>query len=110
MPIFYDIEPSDVRKQNGKYGESLDKHERENKHKVESWRKVLVQAGNLSGWVPKDFANGWCAHGWNMGGWGGGKTTLACAAYTEISHQFQAHCLVENIRDESRKHGFKRMQ
>ncbi|KAK9058869.1 hypothetical protein SSX86_023713 [Deinandra increscens subsp. villosa] len=59
MPVFYDVDPSDVRKQTGKYGEAFEnKHELENKHKVESWRKALANAGNLSGWVPKDIANG----------------------------------------------------
>ncbi|XP_076884085.1 disease resistance protein Roq1-like [Bidens hawaiensis] len=58
MPVFYDVDPSDVRKQNGKYGGAFDKHECENKHKVDSWREALEKAGNLSGWVPKDFANG----------------------------------------------------
>ncbi|XP_021974365.1 disease resistance protein RPV1-like [Helianthus annuus] len=51
MPIFYHVDPSDVRKQNGKYGKAFRKHKRENKHKVESWRKALEKAGNLSGWV-----------------------------------------------------------
>ncbi|KAJ0545039.1 putative P-loop containing nucleoside triphosphate hydrolase [Helianthus annuus] len=45
---------------------------------------------------------------WGVGG--GGKTTLASAAYTEISHQFEAHCLLEKIRDESSKHGLKKLQ
>ncbi|KAJ0896139.1 putative P-loop containing nucleoside triphosphate hydrolase [Helianthus annuus] len=45
---------------------------------------------------------------WGVGG--GGKTTLASAAYMEISHQFEACCLVENIREESSKHGLKKLQ
>ncbi|MFS7959023.1 putative TIR domain-containing protein [Helianthus anomalus] len=51
IPIFYHVDPSDVRKQNGKYGKAFRKHKRENKHKVGSWRKALEKAGNLSGWV-----------------------------------------------------------
>ena len=58
MPVFYDVDPSDVRKQKGKYGEAFAKHELENNHKVESWKKALADAGNLSGWVTKDYANG----------------------------------------------------
>ncbi|KAJ0717795.1 putative TIR domain-containing protein [Helianthus annuus] len=50
-PIFYFVDPSDVRKQKGKYGEAFTKHKRENKQQVESWRKALEKAGNLSGWV-----------------------------------------------------------
>ncbi|KAJ0896107.1 putative TIR domain-containing protein [Helianthus annuus] len=51
IPIFYHVDPSDVRKQNGKYGKAFSKHERKNKQKVESWRNALDKAGNLSGWV-----------------------------------------------------------
>ncbi|KAM0042506.1 putative P-loop containing nucleoside triphosphate hydrolase [Helianthus debilis subsp. tardiflorus] len=46
-----------------------------------------------------------------VGIWGvGGKTTLAYATYMEISHQFEARCLLENIREESSKHGLKKLQ
>ncbi|CAI9297053.1 unnamed protein product [Lactuca saligna] len=58
MPIFYGVDPSEVRKQKQKYGEALAKHELENKRKVESWRKALVDASNISGWEPKHIANG----------------------------------------------------
>ncbi|CAH1431571.1 unnamed protein product [Lactuca virosa] len=57
MPIFYDVDPSEVRKQKRKYGEAFAKHELENKTKVESWRKALVDASNISGWDPKHIAN-----------------------------------------------------
>ncbi|XP_076952338.1 TMV resistance protein N-like [Bidens hawaiensis] len=157
MPVFYDIDPSDVRRQNRKYKKSFVKHESEHKHKVKSWRKAMFKASNLSGWVPKNFANGHegiCIKDivatiferlslpvtnvsknligiearlqklksyldigsggvhvigiWGIGG--GGKTTLASAAYTLISHQFKAHCFLENIRDESSKRGLRRLQ
>ncbi|KAI3516484.1 hypothetical protein L1887_15401 [Cichorium endivia] len=58
MPIFFDVDPSEVRKQKEKYGEAFAKHESENKTKVESWRKALVDASNISGWEPKHIANG----------------------------------------------------
>ncbi|KAJ9554475.1 hypothetical protein OSB04_018520, partial [Centaurea solstitialis] len=50
MPIFYHIDPSELQNQKGKYGEALAKHESENK-KVELWRKALVDARKLSGYV-----------------------------------------------------------
>ncbi|KAI3730797.1 hypothetical protein L1987_61974 [Smallanthus sonchifolius] len=117
----------------------------------------VSDSGNLSGWVPRDFANGHEANCiknivgtisgrlsslitnvdtdligietrlldlksklvigsggvrmvgiWGVGG--GGKTTLASAAYTEISHEFDAHCFLENIRYESSKHGLEKLQ
>ncbi|KAJ0545042.1 putative P-loop containing nucleoside triphosphate hydrolase [Helianthus annuus] len=45
---------------------------------------------------------------WGVGG--GGKTTLANVAYAEISHRFEAHCLLQNIREESNKHGLTKLQ
>ncbi|CAH1416745.1 unnamed protein product [Lactuca virosa] len=58
IPIFYGVEPSELRKQKHKYGQSFVKHEVENKiNKVESWRKALVDASNISGWDSKDIAN-----------------------------------------------------
>ncbi|KAJ0896118.1 putative TIR domain, P-loop containing nucleoside triphosphate hydrolase [Helianthus annuus] len=157
MPIFYYVDPSDVRKLKRKYEEAFSKHERENKENVETWRKALEKAGSISGWTINDTIN--CHEAkcisdivgtvssrlssvitndnkeligigtrlrdlksmleigsggvrmvgiWGVGG--GGKTTLASAAYMEISHQFEACCLVENIREESSKHGLKRLQ
>ncbi|KAL8241750.1 hypothetical protein R6Q59_012052 [Mikania micrantha] len=58
LPVFYHVDPSDVRRQKGKYKEAFAKHELENNHKVESWRKSLMDAGNLAGWEPKYIANG----------------------------------------------------
>ncbi|KAJ0763456.1 putative TIR domain, P-loop containing nucleoside triphosphate hydrolase [Helianthus annuus] len=157
MPVFYYVDPSDVRKLKRKYEEAFSKHERENKEKVESWRKALEKAGSISGWTINDTIN--CHEAkcisdivgtvssrlssvitndnkeligigtrlrdlksmleigsggvrmvgiWGVGG--GGKTTLASAVYMEISHQFEACCLVENIREESSKHGLKKLQ
>ncbi|KAI3696363.1 hypothetical protein L1987_79377 [Smallanthus sonchifolius] len=58
LPIFYHVDPSDVRKQKGKYKEAFAKHELENNQKVDSWRKALMDAGNLAGWESKYIANG----------------------------------------------------
>nr|XP_043622044.1 TMV resistance protein N-like [Erigeron canadensis] len=60
MPIFYHVDPSDVRKHKGTYGEAFLKHElsRKNKNKVETWKKALLDASNIAGWEPKQVANG----------------------------------------------------
>ncbi|TKY69749.1 TMV resistance protein N [Spatholobus suberectus] len=52
VPVFYDIDPSDVRNQRGTYAEAFAKHERnfEEKQKVREWRNGLVEAANYSGW------------------------------------------------------------
>ena len=51
-PIFYNVDPSDVRNQNGKFGKALAKYEKNIKHnkKVQRWRNALQEAANISGW------------------------------------------------------------
>ena len=53
FPIFYDIDPSDVRHQRQKFGDALAKHEdrfRENKSKVQHWRNSLHEISKIAGW------------------------------------------------------------
>ena len=50
LPIFYKVDPSDVRKQNGCYGEGLAKHEANFMEKIPIWRNALTTAANLAGW------------------------------------------------------------
>uniref|UniRef100_A0A6N2LID0 TIR domain-containing protein n=1 Tax=Salix viminalis TaxID=40686 RepID=A0A6N2LID0_SALVM len=57
LPIFYDIDPSDVRKQTGNFAEAFDKHEERFKEKVKEYRKAPKEAGNISGWNPNDMEN-----------------------------------------------------
>ncbi|GJZ23761.1 Toll/interleukin-1 receptor domain-containing protein [Tanacetum coccineum] len=157
MPVFYDVDPSDVRKQTGDFGEAFSKQVAENTTRTELWRKELVAASNISGWEPKNIDNGHeskvikkivdtifgglfslnsdideglvgmrarlqdlisqleIGSGgvrmvgiWGLGG--GGKTTLANSVYMEIIHHFKCHCIIENIREESRKSGLKKLQ
>ncbi|KAL4592893.1 hypothetical protein LXL04_005900 [Taraxacum kok-saghyz] len=63
MPIFYDVEPTEVRYQKRTYEDAFAKHELANTEKVESWRKALFDASNLSGWETKLIANGHEAQG-----------------------------------------------
>ncbi|KAJ0900135.1 putative TIR domain-containing protein [Helianthus annuus] len=60
IPVFYAVDPSIVRNQKGKYGKAFSyfsKHKRKNPNKVESWKKALEKAGNLSGWVINSTKN-----------------------------------------------------
>jgi hypothetical protein len=52
VPVFYDVDPADVRNQRGSYAEAFDKHERnfKKKRKVQEWRNGLMEAANYSGW------------------------------------------------------------
>ncbi|KAL3747215.1 hypothetical protein ACJRO7_016055 [Eucalyptus globulus] len=55
-PVFYKVDPSDVRRQRGRYGQALIDHEERLKsnssdpEKVKRWREALTPAANLSGW------------------------------------------------------------
>ncbi|XP_068322088.1 TMV resistance protein N-like [Pyrus communis] len=54
IPVFYDVEPSDVRKQTGSFAESFTRHEEHFKDeidKVEEWRRALREVTDLGGMV-----------------------------------------------------------
>ncbi|KAM5549065.1 hypothetical protein ABKV19_000470 [Rosa sericea] len=55
-PIFYKVEPSEIRYQKGQVGEAiarLSKH-KDNLEKMESWKAALRKTADLSGWQIKD--------------------------------------------------------
>ncbi|KAJ0444184.1 putative TIR domain, P-loop containing nucleoside triphosphate hydrolase [Helianthus annuus] len=77
FPVFYDVEPTEVRKQSGSVGEAFAKHNnkvvawkpltktvlqkahaRHTNKKLGKWRKALKDAGNLCGWELKNTAQG----------------------------------------------------
>ena len=58
-PIFYKVTPSEVRKNEGKFGTALDDHEKKFKddmEKVKRWREALTEVANLSG---HEYKNGY---------------------------------------------------
>ncbi|XP_021813532.1 TMV resistance protein N-like [Prunus avium] len=61
FPIFYDADPSDVRKQTGSFGEAFVKHSDRfllDMDKVLRWRSALTEAATLSGWDLRNTADG----------------------------------------------------
>ena len=53
LPIFYEVDPSDVRKQMGTFAQAFAEHQErleENTEKVQTWRATLSEVANLSGW------------------------------------------------------------
>ena len=53
FPIFYHVDPSDVRNQTGILAEALEKHENDpkvNKKDVQAWKAALKEVGNIFGW------------------------------------------------------------
>ncbi|KAB2635704.1 TMV resistance protein N-like [Pyrus ussuriensis x Pyrus communis] len=58
FPIFYGVDPSDVRHQRGSFREAFVEHEvnyREHMEEVNEWRKSLKRVANLAGWNSKDY-------------------------------------------------------
>ncbi|CAL9020276.1 unnamed protein product [Prunus brigantina] len=52
LPVFYHVDPSDVRKQSGSFADAFAEHEkrfREDIDKVKRWRDALTEVANLSG-------------------------------------------------------------
>uniref|UniRef100_A0A2C9UPJ9 ADP-ribosyl cyclase/cyclic ADP-ribose hydrolase n=1 Tax=Manihot esculenta TaxID=3983 RepID=A0A2C9UPJ9_MANES len=57
MPVFYHVNPTDVRKQTGDYGKSFAQHEQRlhtNLNKIQQWRTAMTGLANLSGWDLQD--------------------------------------------------------
>ncbi|XP_052170596.1 disease resistance protein RPV1-like isoform X2 [Diospyros lotus] len=54
LPIFYEIEPSDIRKLKGNIAETLAKH-KEEVPKMENWRATLTEVASLTGFVSNNY-------------------------------------------------------
>ena len=51
LPIFYKVDPSQVRKQSGRFGEELGKVEvRFSSDKMQAWREAMISVSHMSGW------------------------------------------------------------
>ncbi|XP_050133539.1 disease resistance protein RPV1-like isoform X2 [Malus sylvestris] len=58
VPVFYDVDPSHVRKAESSFAEAFAKHEGHSSadmEEVRSWRSALTRATNLSGWDSKNY-------------------------------------------------------
>ncbi|PWA95167.1 toll/interleukin-1 receptor (TIR) domain-containing protein [Artemisia annua] len=56
LPVFYDLEPTEIRKQNGAVGEAFAKHE--NEEAARKWRVALKEAADMAGWELKNTLDG----------------------------------------------------
>ena len=57
VPVFYKVDPSDVRKQTGCFAQAFAKHEdrfKEEVEKVDEWRKALKDVADLGRMVLGD--------------------------------------------------------
>ncbi|XP_060673946.1 TMV resistance protein N-like [Ziziphus jujuba] len=93
IPIFYEIDPSDVRKQKGSYKVAfveLEERFKDGMEKVRQWRAALIEASNLSGLNSMTFR-----------GESIGKTPLAKAVFQKLSNSqlFEGCYFLEDVRE-----------
>ncbi|KAH1260072.1 TMV resistance protein N [Glycine max] len=53
IPVFYKIDPSHIRKQQGSFNKAFEEHKRDpniTNDRVQKWRSALTKAANLAGW------------------------------------------------------------
>ncbi|KAM5569608.1 disease resistance protein RPV1-like [Rosa sericea] len=59
-PVFYKVDPSDIRNHRGSFGEALANYESKFKEKVLIWKAALKEAANLSGWTLSEHCSESC--------------------------------------------------
>ncbi|XP_031122162.1 TMV resistance protein N-like [Ipomoea triloba] len=60
LPIFYNVDPSEVRKQTGEFGKALARHrQRFDDQKIDKWKVALTTVADLSGWDLQTMTNGY---------------------------------------------------
>nr|XP_009603296.1 putative disease resistance protein At4g11170 [Nicotiana tomentosiformis] len=60
LPISYNVDPSEVRRQTGLFGEALAKHKEQSfgAQRMEKWTTALTEAANLRGWNLRNVVDG----------------------------------------------------
>ncbi|PWA63139.1 toll/interleukin-1 receptor (TIR) domain-containing protein [Artemisia annua] len=109
-PVFYDVEPTEVRKQSGAVGEAFARHE--NQKAAGKWKGALKEVADLAGWELKNTLDGHKAkfidrivqhislESKGMGG--AGKTTTGRAVFDHLSNDdLEAKSFVGNAREVS---------
>ncbi|KAG4156293.1 hypothetical protein ERO13_D03G164900v2 [Gossypium hirsutum] len=54
LPVFYDVDPSQVKNQTGSYGEAFTQHEQNFESMVQRWRNALKEVADIGGMVLQD--------------------------------------------------------
>ncbi|GJZ33964.1 Toll/interleukin-1 receptor domain-containing protein [Tanacetum coccineum] len=119
-PVFYDVDPTEIRKQSGAVEKAFEKHE--NKEAARKWRKSLSEAGNLTGWESKKSANGSSSVDGNLVGMETSIEALLSSleldapgfegSSKEVRRKFEGRSFVDNVREVSKRSlsGLKELQ
>jgi hypothetical protein len=62
LPIFYHVNPSDVRRQTGPFAKAFSRHEERfqaEMERVQKWKATLTEAADYNGWNIQNVANGY---------------------------------------------------
>ncbi|KAL5776135.1 hypothetical protein ACOSP7_009061 [Xanthoceras sorbifolium] len=139
LPIFYDVDPSVVRKQTEEFKKSFDKHEedfKDDKVKVKSSEAKLIKdvVDDVSRRLDQNFSSvvgdfvGICSRlkeiydvleleldhevrFIGICGMGGiGKTTVVRVLYNQLSDKYEGSCFLANVREVSEKKGLVHLQ
>ena len=56
LPVFYDVDPSDVRKLKGTFEDAaFAKHLKDNSGNIQKWKDAVTQVAGISGWDLRDL-------------------------------------------------------
>uniref|UniRef100_A0A7N0TA94 TIR domain-containing protein n=1 Tax=Kalanchoe fedtschenkoi TaxID=63787 RepID=A0A7N0TA94_KALFE len=124
LPVFYDVDPSTVRKQSHSFKEAFDHHMlvfHRDLDKVQTWRKALSEVAGISGFHLVDKSETQCIQQIVevsgevrtiaiCGVPGIGKTTIARSLCHKVSGEFQGTCFLSDVSQASRKYGLQKLQ
>ncbi|KAF3954445.1 hypothetical protein CMV_020207 [Castanea mollissima] len=54
LPVFHDVDPSDVRKLRGTFEDAFAKHLIDNTENVQTWKDAVTEVAGISGWDLRD--------------------------------------------------------
>ncbi|KAI9080650.1 hypothetical protein K1719_037407 [Acacia pycnantha] len=102
-PVFYNVDPSEVRHQRGPYGAEMAKHEEKfkgDKLKVQQWRSALYEASNLAGWNYRDGYD----YEYRF------IEEIIVMVWSAVLLKFEGSCFLADVRESSIKHGLEHLQ